>query len=215
MTAKHCATFTDALLPVAVEMLEGAFDQRPTVFDPFAGTGKGVDYLRASGFVAFGVELEPEFIGSEFVTQGDALALPYADGGFDACFTSPVYGNRMADKDLRPSVAGTYAKSLGRIASPGSSCHLQWGEAYRVFHIQAWREVRRVLKPGGVFLLNIKDHVRNGSVVPVSDWHVLTLKGLGFRLERSLNIPTPSLRRGQNGDARVNGEWLHLMRKAA
>ena len=48
---------------------------------------------------------------------------------------------------------------------------MQWGDAYRSFHVKAWREAWRVLRPGGRFVLNIKDHIRNGERMPVTDWH--------------------------------------------
>lgn len=210
----HCAKFTDALLPIAAEML-AAHDCGTRVLDPFAGTGKGVDYLRAAGYAAWGVDLEPEWADlSANVMQGDALDLQWPDSYFDAVFTSPTYGNRMADRDLRPSVAGTYAKSLGRHASEGSSCHLQWGPAYRRFHITAWCEAYRVLKPAGLFLLNIKNHIRDKVEIDVALWHVDTLIAVGFEQIESEYVPTPSLGRGQNGDARCDGEYLHLLRRA-
>ncbi len=208
----HCAKFTDSLLPVAEGMLRGRAE---TILDPFAGTGKGVDYLRGKNYTAWGVELEPEFIGSEFVIQGSALALPFSTGSFDACFTSPTYGNRLADKDLRPSVSGTYAKSLGRMASQGSSCHLQWGDAYKEFHLKAWTEMKKALKPDGYFLLNIKDHIRNKKPVKVTDWHARTIVSLDFAHVTSRFVPTPGNRRGRNSDARTEGEWLILFRKQA
>ncbi len=204
----HCAKFTDTLLPEAEDMLRG---RATTVLDPFAGTGKGVDYLRGKNYKAWGIELEPEFIDSKYVIRGSALALPFADASFDACFTSPTYGNRMADKDMRPSVSGTYAKSLGRHASDGSSCHLQWGEGYREFHRTAWTEAHRVVKD--YFLLNIKDHIRDKKLVRVSDWHMSTLVSLGFEYVKGRFIPTPGNRRGRNSEARAEGEYLYLFRK--
>lgn len=209
----HCAKFSDALLPIAFEMLQ-ANDCGPRVLDPFAGTGKGVDYLRKHGYQAWGVDLEPEWADlSANVMQGNALDLQWPDGYFDGIFTSSTYGNRMADKDMRASVAGTYAKSLGRHASDGSSCHLQWGDDYRAFHVAAWREAHRVLAIGGLFLLNIKDHVRRKQVIKVCDWHAGTLIGLGFHFIDAQLVPTPSLRNGQNSESRVEGEWLQLWRR--
>jgi tRNA G10 N-methylase Trm11 len=213
-TQRHCAKFSDALLPEIADMLKTRIPRDAEILDPFAGSGKGVDYLSGCGYDAWGIELEPEFIDSPLVQVGNALDLPFGDGAFDAIVTSPTYGNRMADKDMRDSVAGTYAKSLGRLATEGSSCHLQWGDAYRAFHVMAWREADRVLGSGGYFLLNIKDHVRQQEVQYVSDWHLGVLLGtLGYDLIDSRFVETGGLRNGQNHEARVNGEWLHLTRK--
>lgn len=214
--AGHCAKFSDALLPMALSMLQVAgLKPNTRVLDPFAGVGKGVDYLASHGYRAVGVELEPEWqTQSPLVEQGDALHLRFRKGSFSAVFTSPTYGNRTADKDLRPSVAGTYAKSLGRLASEGSSCHLQWGPEYRMFHVAAWAEVSRVLRDDGVFLLNIKDHYRNKELQGVPGWHREAIKALGFEVEDTQFVETPSLRHGANRE-RVDGEWLLLFRKVA
>ncbi len=210
----HCAKFTDALLPKIRHLLicEAGLWPGARILDPFAGTGKGVEYLATCGFDAVGIELEPEFIESPLVEVGNALRLRYGQV-FDAIVTSPTYGNRMADKDMRESVAGTYAKSLGRLASADSSCHMQWGEAYKAFHYIAWREAKRVLVPGGYFLLNIKNHIRGGEEQLVSEWHLETLDLLGFSLCETVEVPTPGQRLGANSAARVDFEYLHLLQR--
>lgn len=215
---KHCAKFSDALLPIALDMLVTRTTLKPNarIIDTFAGTGKGVDYLRAhSKFRAEGLELEPEFIASECVKVGDATSTGYRKNTFDGAFWSPSYGNRMADKDMRESVAGTYAKSLGRLASPGSSCHMQWdagsrGNPYRELHVDAYTELRRIMRDGGWALLNIKDHPRGKQLQHVPEWHVQTLIELGFVLKVSEFVKTPGQRRGANKDTAVDGEWLYL-----
>lgn len=218
----HPAKFTDSILEQASRILEFRLHAGARVLDPFAGTGKGVAYLRGHGFDALGVDLEPVLAwgqGDEWVApvyQGDAtnLATLFIDETFDAIFTSPTYGNRFADKDMRPSCAGTYAKGLQRVASEGSSCHLQWGERYREFHRRAWVEARRVLKPDGLFLLNISDHYRDKRVQPVTAWHLEALTELGFEWIDARSVLTPRLTRGANS-ARCEVEWLHLLAKRA
>lgn len=218
----HPAKFTDAILEEAARVLWSHLPSTATILDPFAGTGKGVAFLRERGYGnSFGTDLEPAdawgdaVVYPEFVVPYvNALTLSsyYLPETFDAVFTSCTYANRFADKDMRESCAGTYAKGLGRHAREGSSCHLQWGNAYREFHAQAWSEVRAVLKPGGLFLLNISDHYRAKRVQPVTAWHVSTICELGFEWIDARPVPTPRMTRGANSK-RCAVEWLHLFRK--
>lgn len=224
---KHCAKFTDALLPVALDLLDGVLaadiwrdpvfkGPAPRVLDPFAGTGKGVEYLRSAGYDAVGVELEPEWAHlSPHVFRGSALTLPWRDGEFDVVFTSPTYGNRMADRDQRESVSGTYMKSLGHEASTDSSCHLQWGPKYRAFHELAWAEADRVLRPGGYFLLNCKNHPRNKVEQKVTEWHTTTLILKGYEVVKHIHVPVTGNGFGANKDTALPYESLVLMQKAA
>ena len=222
----HPAKFTTSILEHAVEMLNERLDlasmtDPPTVLDPFAGTGKGVEYLRDHGYDAIGVDLEPAGSWGEsshsggHVYHGDALALQWAASTFDVIFTSPTYGNRFADRDMRKSCAGTYMKGLQREASEGSSCHMQWGPKYREFHLLAWNEARRVLKPGGYFLLNISDHYRNKMPQPVSAFHVEVLCELGFEWIDAKAVPAPRMKNGANAQYRCAVEWLHLFKFVA
>lgn len=102
----------------------------------------------------------------------------------------------------------TYRHRLGRALTPGSAAGLQWGPAYRHLHIAAWREALRVLRPGGLFVLNIKDHVRGGKLQRVPEWHVQTLQALGARLYQARPVETPGMGFGSNRDARAEFELV-------
>ena len=102
----------------------------------------------------------------------------------------------------------TYRHRLGRPPTKGSAAGLQWGPAYRRLHIEAWQEALRVIRPGGLFVLNIKDHVRGGNLQRVPEWHVQTLQALGARLYSAQPIETPGMRFGANRDARAEFELV-------
>ena len=146
--ARHPARYTLSLLPVMARMLRGA----RRVLDPFAGVG-GVFALGAwlPGTEIHGVEIEPEWAAADArITQGNALALPWADNTFDAVCTSPTYANRMADhhRARDGSQRRTYTHMLGRELSADNSGRLQWGDGYREFHRRAWAEARRCPSAG-------------------------------------------------------------------
>lgn len=227
---RHPAKFSDDILTKAVTLLDEAVPrdvgQRPTLYDPFAGTGKGVDFMNANGYDAWGTELEVEWASmSADVYCGGALPymrrlLTCIEAGsnakkWDLVFTSPCYANRMADhheaKD--DSKRNTYRHQLGRPLTEGSAAGMQWGKEYRAFHTQAWSLVYQVLRPGGYFLLNVKDHIRNGEQQPVSLWHRDMVQAIGFEPHGAYRVRTPGNRQGQNGEARVDFEWLFLFRK--
>lgn len=211
---RHPARYTDVLLPVFARMAQGC--QR--ILDPMAGTGK-IFQLRDLGITAqiHAVELEPEWVAMHPGTQqGNALALPFADGYFDGVIVSPTYANRMADHHEARDVSrrNTYRHALGRALHPDNSGAMQWGEQYRQFHVAAWREVWRALQPGGVFVLNIKDHIRKGERVRVTDWHIGACESIGFVVEEHERIDCPGNRFGQNGKERIAYESVIKFVKA-
>lgn len=222
---RHPAKYTDALLPVMASMLTGC----RRLLDPMAGTGKIFSlapYLPGAEIQA--VEIEPEWAALHpRTTLGNALALPWPDGYFDAVCVSPSYGNRMADKHVARDASrrNTYTHCLGRKLHPDNSGAMAWGDAYRSFHVAAWTEARRVLR--GVFVLNVKDFLKTvpatradqpyQSVVSASEkkavvrvhvtqWHVDTLLALGFTVDREEKVTTPGNRQGANGSRRVEYE---------
>ena len=210
---KHPAVYTDIFIPIFAGILS-----RPNiihVFDPFAGTGKIFELNKMNPYIQIeAIEIEPEFIIDKRVKVGNALNNGFPDGKFDAIVTSPTYVNRMADsfeaKDSSHRM--TYRHRLGRKLHPQNSGQLQWGEEYRDFHEKAWQETRRVLRSGGLFVLNVKDHIRSGKVQEVSNWH---RKKLGEWLypDADICVPVKGNGFGQNGKVRVNYEHIYVFTK--
>ena len=98
--------------------------------------------------------------------------------------------------------------TLGRPLTPGNSGAMQWGDGiagdeYRALHVAVWTECRRVLKPGGIFVLNVKDHIRGGVLQEVTKWHSVALLMLEFVCTRRVHVPCPGQRHGANGHLRV------------
>lgn len=212
--APHPATFTPLLLPIMAAMLIG----RRYILDPFGGTGGIFDLGKwlGPGVQFEAVEIEPEWAGQDDrITCGNALDLQWDDGEFDAICTSPCYGNRMADHHNArdDSRRITYRHYLGRPLHPDNSGQLQWGREYRDFHIAAWAEAVRVLRPGGVFVLNVKDHIRGGERQDVVAFHLGVLLGLGLVQQDWIEVPVRGMGFGANRKARVDHEVIMSMGK--
>ena len=210
MTA-HPARFSDQLMPALQELVDerrARIGRNPTVLDPFAGTGRIHELERC---ITYGIEIEPEWAGMhERTALGDATDLPWQTASMDMVVTSPTYGNRMADhheaKDGSERI--TYRHKLGRPLSENNSGQMQWGQAYRELHLKAWLEAKRVLRPGGVLVINCRDHYRKDELIHVTDWHRVACETIGFVLAGGSYIKTPGMRFGANGGKRVDGEHL-------
>jgi SAM-dependent methyltransferase len=213
----HPARYSAAIL----ERFEQVINQvcnvaAPTVrvLDPFAGTGK----IHELPFDTTGVELEPEWgkLVPEGNIIGDAADMPFDDATFDVVATSPTYGNRLADHHAAadPHLRRSYTHDLGRRLTEGNTGELAWGPKYEEAHRIIWAEVRRVLKPGGWFLLNIKDHIRNGEQQAVSHWHTAALVELGFTFwpGYSGGVATQHLRQGAASE-RAGQELVLVFRR--
>lgn len=89
---------------------------------------------------------------------------------------------------------------------------MQWGPEYRALHETAWGEVHRALRPGGLFLLDIKDHIRDKRRVRVSAWHRQAILGLGFVELGRWDIPTGGYRFGAHRE-RVPNEYVYVFER--
>jgi hypothetical protein len=198
--AKHPAKFSPTILD-RIDLFLRDVNFKGGILDPFAGTGR-IHSLATEGRNTTGIELEPEWadyrtiVGDCRVVMQEWLA--YGHPGFQAIITSPVYGNRMADKDMRPSVGATYMKGLQREASAGSACHMQWGPQYRLFHEHVWKLCVALLNKGGYFILNCKDFYRADEIQPVTAWHTAKLMELGLVLLGGEEVETPHMMFGAN-----------------
>ena len=209
------AKFTPAVLDTVAELLAPLVPDGEVVLDPFAGVG-GIHALYPR-WSTHGIELEGVWAACHPRTsQGDALNLPWLDGTVPAVVTSCTYGNRMADshnaRDDSSRVTYTHRHPLKKL-TPGNSAAMQWGPAYRDFHERAWTEVLRVLAPGGVFILNVSNHVRGGVVMRVAEWHISCLGAVGYHLREIRRVETPRMRYGQNHEARVSAELVVVATK--
>lgn len=216
-SVEHPAKFSREVLAVIRELLE-TYPFEGEVLDPFAGVGR-VHELRQDGYQTLGVELEPEWVNAnpELTQQGDATDLPAEwSGRFGAVVTSPPYGNRLADNyagDAKGSRRHTYRISLKRPLTKGSAAGLQWGDAYRGTMRAALWQIKRVLRPGGLFVLNISDHVRAGQLQQVPEWYErVIVSDLHLQLVERREVVTRRNRDGANAELRAPAEIVYVFR---
>lgn len=201
----HPCKYNRSLIPHFEQMLGGS---RIKVLDPFAGTGYIFDLLPQYDWT--GIEIEEWPNRHPLVQQGNALHLPFEKEYFDAVITSPTYANRLADHhEARDgSKRNTYKHALGHNLHFDNTGQYQWGNDYKVLHHFAWKETYRVLKFGGIFILNIKDHIRKGVRIEVTEWHKSKLIQRGFTFIEEIKVNLKGNGFGTNGKVRVGYESI-------
>lgn len=186
------------------------------VLDPMAGVGN-IHKLATATRKTVGIELEEPWAAAHPDTVvGNALRLPFGRASFDAVFTSPCYGNRLADHHRAQdgSTRRSYTHDLQHTTGdPGRRLHADNSGTLRAtradywaFHARAWAEVARVLRPGGRFVLNVSDHISGGRVVPVVERHTDLVLLSGFTLVKEFQVGTRRMRYGANNRLRVPTE---------
>lgn len=218
---KHPSVYSNNLLPIFAEILNKYGSK--CVLDPFAGTGK-IALIRAYGFVGeiHCSEIEPEWPKSSpynvdhwNIGDSENLSNIYEANKFDAICTSVVYGNRMSDhhKSNDKSRRVSYRQYLGRDLTDGNIGKMQWGEKYRLKHSNIYKELYKIIKPNGIFILNVSDHIRSGEVMPVSQWHVDELTKVGLKLVQTIEVQTQRMKYGENRNLRVSHENVFVLEK--
>jgi DNA modification methylase len=208
---RHPARYSDALLPVMAQYLTPGM----RVLDPFAGVGT-IQRLSFTGAKFFTGEIEYRVCEHSAGTRrvcADAQLLPFASESVDAVMTSPTYGNRMADTFVDGSERNTYTAAFGFSLHENNAGAMQWGLRYQWLHEGAYKQCYRVLKQNGLMVVNVSDHIRDGERVYVARWHYATLSKIGFDHIVTHEIKTPRNRKGQNGNARVESEYIFVFRK--
>ena len=234
--AKYTAIILDNIIAIiAMEQMyweeTGRFGNYMNILDPFGGVGTVHTIQTVLGSAAYrsspwckltttAVEIEEEWAvessGKGHTVHADVLDWE-PEGKFDVICTSPCYGNRMADhhEAKEDSVRNTYRHKLGRPLTEGSAAGMQWGDAYKNFHLVAWKKVYRLLQWDGLFILNVKDHIRKGEVMPVVAWHHEVITGIfGNTPIYSMKVPVKGNRQGENHELRVDHEMIYVWRKA-
>ena len=216
---KHPAKYTDSFFALFAEILNG----RENVLDPFAGTGK-IAKIKQYGYAGeiYANEIEPEWLrpneyDCDHLTFCDAEFLDFPPSFFSAICTSPTYGNRMADHHNAKdgSKRNTYTHCLGRQLSEGNTGKMQWGKDYIEKHERVYAHLTALLKPNGIFVLNIKNHIRKGCEIDVTAFHIKALTECGLSVVDKHFVKTPSVRYGANFDKRTDGEYIVVLKKCA
>jgi len=204
----HPAPFSEPIL----EVIEGLLEGYNRVLDPFAGIG-GIHALAEKGWDTVGIEIEPRWADQHPRNKvGNALDLSeFPNDSFDAIATSPTYGNRLADNydASDPQARHSYTFDYGADLNPDNTGKMQWGDKYRAHHEKAWQEATRVLRPGGRFILNIKDHIRGGVWQDVTAWHIQELFDMcGLNVIAIRPVVTDGHPSGANADLRSPAELV-------
>ena len=214
---RHPAKYTDDFISIFADLLNG----RQRVLDPFAGTGK-IGVIKKFGFdgKVYANEIEPEWIRPnkykcDFITTVDAEFLQYPDGFFDAICTSPTYGNRMADHHIAKdgSKRNTYTHCIGRPLSDGNTGKMQWGTEYMEKHERIYKHLYSLVKENGLFICNIKNHIRRGKEIDVKSFHERSIIESGFVKVKEIFIETKGNGFGANAEKRTNGEYIMVFQK--
>ena len=122
-------------------------------------------------------------------------------------------GTRLSHRrSYRHYYGDTFWDDAPRESNAGA---MQWGDEYRELHRAAWAEVERVLRVGGRFVLNVKDHYRDGKRQRVARWHHDTILRMRFVELWRWDVPLDGYGMGANRDARIPTEQVYVFERVS
>lgn len=158
---------------------------------------------------AYGNRMADQYLGSDQEKcrkcKGTGLTAPDPDRPQRDC--SKCKGTGRA-KSKRMG----YAVSLGRKCTPGSGAALAWGDQYRDLHRRVWDECARVIRPGGLWVVNVSSFIAAGEYQPVMEWHVDQVAARA-RVLSLRAVQTRRMRYGENGELRAPVEHVLVARQ--
>jgi hypothetical protein len=215
--AIHPCPYPKHFLPLFAKILKKEKSQR--VLDIFGGIGT-LAKVKEHGFTGEVIinEIEPKWskiaktIADKVIT-GDAQQLKLSDKSVDAIVTSPTYGNDMAVTFKRER---TYTIYNGKPLKKSNTGQMRWsveGDKYRTVHKNAYKEAFRVLTDNGVIVVNVKNHIRHGKEQKVAEWHLDTLKEIGFTPVSVKKVKVTGIPFGGLNIPKVPYEHILVLRK--
>jgi DNA modification methylase len=112
------------------------------------------------------------------------------------------------------SKRNTYRHTLGRQLSDNNTGQFQSTQRnYYTLHEAVYKQCWRVIEPNGLMIVNVSNHIRLGKEVDVCSMHKKILSDIGFKLITREEVATPRYGFGQNGQLRVDHEYIYVYRK--
>ena len=168
-----------------------------TIFDPMAGIGTtGMEASRL-GRNAVVMDIESKWVnqmkwnvgrlrdsgqmrGSVRVLKGDARDIDTSEKG-DAIMFSPPYGHGGLSSGVS-TIEGVRSNYVDYAPKGADNVGLTSGEEYLDQMKRVYGKCRDKLKPDGVLVVNIKDRVEDGRLVPTTSETRSLVESAGFRL---------------------------------
>lgn len=219
----HPATYSAELVGPICDLLSEFHLEGGRLLDPFGGLGHRLaemaGILRMSPTA---VEIEQGYFLANAthpcVVMGDSTALRFPSAYFDAAVTSPAYPNGISDDFIsrEPSIRHTYAHRLRyhfgaeyRLHpnnTGGMSPRRSPATLSKFYEVNAlvYAEVRRVLRPGAPFVVNVKDTLS----VPFRQHTIEQLTETGFDLVNEVSVGARGLNHGKNRERKQRSEHL-------